>query len=503
MSGRRLTRRGLLGAGTGAAGAAALGGLPGLAGRALAAEGEREERPNVVLVMLDRVRADYVKCYDDVFDDRPADTPNLDALSDDALRFKYVVPDSMPAIPARRALLTGMRAYPFRDWVATAGVPPVPGWGKILDHQPLLPELTAAAGVETVVVSDNPLLSGSRFPFLRRTRELPRSTSYTADERSYLLPVVGGARPERREPTAPAVQAGIDALGELKGSQPFFLTIDAFNPVDAFEMPRQHIRWNGPLNDDVALPVDHRYVDQAKVRVEDGAIEAVRERYAAEVTAVDRSIGRLLNAIDDAGLTDNTAVLVIGDSGIALGEQGVFDNPVGVWHRRVYQVPFMIRDPRGRWAGDTSSWFVATHDVAPTILSYLGITIPGKMAGEDLTTLFDDDDLPSRPYFTTAIDSHVVVGDRNWLLLGRSDQDRWRVFEAEDEDEPDEIRSETVKSPTVLEGMKRYAIAMAGGTLPEFDADSALRPQPAADKNKRVADDGTLDEDEQEANELR
>jgi hypothetical protein len=146
---------------------------------------------------------------------------------------------------------------------------------------------------------------------------------------------------------------------------------------------------------------------------------------------------------------------------------------------------------------------VATHDVAPTILSYLGITIPGKMEGEDLTTLFDEDDLPGRPYFATAIDSHIVVGDRNWLLVGRTDQDRWRVYEAEDEDEPDEIRSETVKSPTVLEQMRRYAIAVAGGTLPEFGAESAIRPQPPRDKDKEVADDGTLDEDEQEANELR
>jgi arylsulfatase A-like enzyme len=210
-----------------------------------------------------------------------------------------------------------------------------------------------------------------------------------------------------------------------------------------------------------------------------------------------------MNQLDDARLADRTVVILTSDSCIALGEQGVFGHPAGLWHRRAYHVPLLIKDPQGRWAGDTSSWFASTHDIAPTILSYLGIIAPGKMAGEDLTTLLDDDDLPGRPYFTTAVDTHVVVGDRNWLLIGRTDEDRWRVYEAEEEDEPDEIRSETVKSPAVLEQLKRYALSAAGGTLPEFDDTAALRPQPPRDQDKAVADDGTLDEDEQEANELR
>jgi arylsulfatase A-like enzyme len=502
MSGARrsgLTRRQLLGAGGGAAGLAALGPLAGLAA---AADGrEPEERPNVVLIVADRLRSDAIKAYDDVFDDRHTDTPNIDELSDRSLRFRYATPESMPAIPARRALLTGMRSYPFRDWRATPGVPPIPGWGKIHDHQPLLPELTVANGVRTVYVTDNPLLSGPRYKGLRRTGPLPRSDDFTSDERSYFRAL--SRAPERREPTARVLRAGGELLPQLRGDQPFFLALDAFNPTDAFELPRQWVTGAGPVSYNGESARQRVYLDKRQVSARDGIVDAVREAYAREVRAVDAALGRFMNQLDDAGLADRTVVILTGDSGIALGEQGVFGHPAGVWHRRAYHVPLLIKDPRGRWAGDTSSWFVSTHDIPPTILSYLGITAPGKMAGEDLTTLFDDDDLPGRPYFTTAVDTHIVVGDRNWMLVGRTDEDRWRIYEAEDEDEPNEIRSETVKSPAVLAELKRYALSAAGGTLPEFGDESALRPQPPRDQDKAVADDGTLDEDEQEANELR
>ena len=95
---RHLTRRALLRGGggvAGVAGAAALGGIPGLLGSAAAAtERDPRERPNVVLIMADRIRADALKSYDDVFENS-AHTPNLDALRDDSLRFRYFVPDGL------------------------------------------------------------------------------------------------------------------------------------------------------------------------------------------------------------------------------------------------------------------------------------------------------------------------------------------------------------------------------------------------------------------------
>jgi arylsulfatase A-like enzyme len=498
-SSNRVTRRALLRGGGGAAGVAALGGLTGLAGTAMAAsDQDPRERPNVVLIMADRIRADALKSYDDVFENS-ARTPNLDALADDALRFRYMVPEGLPAIPARRAILTGMRSYPFRDWRATAGVPPIPGWHKIWDYQPLMPELTAAHGVETVYVTDNPLLAGPRFDFVRRTQQLPRSAGHTSTERSYFLPLRKAEA--RREPATPVLEQGMELIDQLKRQQPFFLGLDAFDPADAFEMPRQWVLGDGPVHEfSSAQPDYYSYQDTVKVRG-DGLEDTVRERYADEVRLVDDAVGRFLHKLDEAGLSDNTVVIFASEGGIGLGEQGVFGHPAGMWHRRVYQAPLLIRDPGRRWAGDKSSWYASTHDIPTTILSYLDITIPGKMQGEDLTTLFDDDDLPGRQYFTSGIDTHVVAGDREWLLVGRSDEDRWRLYHLDDEDEPDDIENKTVTAPTNLQSLKEYAIWTAGGTLPEFDATSAVRPNKPTESSN-VADDGTLDQDDQDAQRL-
>jgi len=492
-----LTRRTLLrrGGTSGVAGLAALGGLPGLASAKGELEAERDhERPNVVLIMADRIRADALKSYDDVFDNS-AHTPNLDALADDSLRFRYMVPEGLPAIPARRAILTGLRSYPFRDWRATAGVPPVPGWHKIYDFQPLMPELLAADGVETVYVTDNPLLTGPRFSFVRRTRRLPLSAGHTSTERSYFLPLRDA--PERSEPTTRVLEAGTKLIDQLKRRQPFFLGLDAFDPVDAFEMPRQYVLGTGPvLENQVNRPAYYSYQDTVKVSG-DGLADTVRERYANEVRLVDDAVGRFLHKLDAAGLADNTVVIFASEGGIALGEQGVFGHPAGTWHRRIYQAPLLIRDPKRRWAGDQSSWFASTHDIPPTILSYLGITIPGKMAGDDLTTLFDDDDLPPRLYFTTAVDTHIVAGDREWLLLGRSDEDRWRLYHLDDVNKPDDIEDKTVTAPTPLQSLREFAIWAAGGTLPDFGPTAAIRPR-KPDEKTSVADDGTLNSDEQD-----
>ena len=224
-----------LGAGRGGAsiaGAAVLGatGVPGIGARAARAQGSGgRDIPNVLLIVVDGIRADFVSAYDDP-DDR-ADTPNLDELAKDSLRFDRAIPETMPAFPSRRGLLSGMRSYPFRDWRPTEGLAQYPGWHPIWDHQPILTEALEAGGISTLYISDNPLLDGDRFRGVaRRPEGGAGGHSGAAPDRAAVPGGIeeGGDRPAKR-----VMDSGIKALGELKGKQPFFLGVDVFDRVEA------------------------------------------------------------------------------------------------------------------------------------------------------------------------------------------------------------------------------------------------------------------------------
>jgi arylsulfatase A-like enzyme len=476
---RRLLRRG----GATAAGTALLGATA--VPRGARAQQNDDRARNAVLVVLPLVRATHVNAFDG---DSPADTPSLDDLTGDSLRFDRAIPESMPALSARRALLTGMRAFPFRDWRKSKDMPAVPGFNRIYDHQPVMTEVMRAAGVTTVYVSDNPILEGPRFPDVRRTTDVPAVERTAPGLDRELLPSL--ARATRA--TARTFRAGMRELGRLRAEEPFFLAIDPFDPVDAFEAPPVYVK-PGEVDLEGVGPMNGRLVELA---FSDGDIDRVRERYVAHVEAVDRWVGRLMDRIADLDLLGSTVVYLLGDHGVSLGEHDFLGRATPTSHRESYEVPYLIRHPDGEMAGDDVDWYASTHDVAPTLLSFLGLTTPGKMEGEDLTALFDDvdeDDLPDRPRSITAVGSCIIVRDSRWLMVADREEIERRLYDDDEEtdDDNDDKRYDDVANdePGILTELSLTALNAAGGTLPEFGPEGALRPPPQRGDDD-VDDDG-------------
>ena len=79
---------------------------------------------NVVVVVMDSLRADHI------YGPR-ARTATLDAFARESLRFRNAYPEGMPTIPARRAIMSGRRTFPFRGWHPYKGLPPQPGWEPV------------------------------------------------------------------------------------------------------------------------------------------------------------------------------------------------------------------------------------------------------------------------------------------------------------------------------------------------------------------------------------
>jgi arylsulfatase A-like enzyme len=470
-----LTRRSLLRrGGATAAGAGVLGALSAAA-PASAQLGDDRER-NVLLVVLPLVRADHVDAFEG---GAPAKTPNLNELTKKSLRFDRALPESMAALSARRSLVTGMRAFPFRDWRRLEGFPSVPGFNPVWDHQPLLMEVTRAAGVETIYVTDNPVFDGPRFVDVRRAGS-SASADIGVGIRDELIPSFKRLTDETRR----TMQLGVRALREVKNARSFFVGVDPFDPADAYAAPPFYVR-PGRVEDDGLGPTDGRMVE---LNFSDGDIDRVREAYVNHVEAVDDELGKLLDEVPD-----DTVVFVLGDHGIALGEHGYLGRAAPTSHRLSYEIPYLIRHPGGEKSGDDVDWYASTHDVAPTVLSFLGLNIPGKMDGEDLTALFDDvdqEDLPDRPKSITAVGSQIIVRDRRWLVVADRERIVRRMYDDDEEVEDDITRYDNIanEDPGKLTELSVAALTVAGGTLPEFGPDGALRPP------REAGDDDTDDD---------
>jgi arylsulfatase A-like enzyme len=472
---RTLLRRG----GAGAAGAGVLGSLAA-AGSASAQLGDDRGR-GALLVVLPLVRADHVNAFEG---GAPAKTPNLNELTKKSLRFDRAIPESMPALSARRALVTGMRAFPFRDWRRLDGFPSVPGFNPVWDHQPLLMEVTRAAGVETIYVTDNPVFDGPRFADVRRAGGPAGGALGSGIDQELLKSFARQTDATRR-----TFREGIKALREVKRVGSFFVGVDPFDPADAYKAPPFYVR-PGRVEDDGVGPTDGRLVE---LQFSDKDIERVREAYVAHVEAVDDELGKLMDAVPD-----DTVVFVLGDHGLALGEHGYLGRAAPTSHRLSYEIPYLIRHPDGEKSGDDVNWYATTHDVAPTLLSFLGLTIPGKMDGEDLTSLFDDvdeEDLPKREKSITAVGSQIIIRDRRWLVVADRERTIRRMFDDDEEVEDDITRYDNIANEDTgkLTELSVASLVLAGGTLPEFGPDGALRP-PRESGDDDADDDGIPNE---------
>ncbi len=483
----------MLKAGGAGAGALALG-AAGCASEDFEDDVARDpDAPNVLLIVTDTTRADYVGAYNS---DSIAKTPNLDALAKDSLKFGLAVPEAMPTGPVRRALFTGTRGFPSRDWVPSPPLPAEPGWMPILPTQPIFTDVLGRAGVNTAYCTDNPFIIGPAFTEFRRSLDIANPDysqgAYRAfntpferlaereEIEKYLLPLLSDTveverlrshvgwnqifrRDERNYSAARVMRRGMKALDEMqKRDGPFFLGVDSFDPHEPFDAPRAFVieasgtepkgiekRGITPIQ-----PFDTPSSRLTTIRLDDETLELIQELYAAEVSYADKWIGRLLNKMADKNLLDNTLVIYLSDHGITLGEHNIIGKAASRPYRSIYHVPYMIRDPRGRRAGETSDYFASTHDVAKTILSAMGVRAPGPMNGEDLTVLFEGGDPFPRPIWTACYADNVIGGDDRKLYDTLTD--------------PGEFKDVSKENPEMVEKLWKALTDEAGGTLPMF-----------------------------------
>lgn len=444
---------------------------------------------NVVLVVIDSLRKDHVGAYGNGW----IQTPNMDALARESLRFTEARPESLPTIPARRSIHTGLRTFPFRDFEPPKGNHVrLYGWQQIPEEQTTLSEVLQSNGYETVLVTDTQhqfrsLMNFQRgfdmFSFIRGQENDPFRPLWKASQEKLENTLMAGDpgnvegkmrqyfantadRRTEKDYFAPRVfTEGADFLRGLKDRQPFCLTVDSFDPHEPWDPPEEYVSlyddgYDGP-EPYVSVYGDAGYLTERQR-------ERMRALYAAEVTMTDRWLGRLLDAVEEHGLAENTLVVLISDHGHALGEHGVVGKPPHALWPENTDVPFMVRHPEGKRAGETSDYYASTHDVAPTVLGSLGIRPPVPVDGRDLSVLLDGEEPEPRPHFTAGWHKYVYARDGRYVMFGPNTGRRAKLFDLEED--PEQKNDIAWRNPGVVDRMFReYVLEDAGGPLPNYD----------------------------------
>jgi len=110
--------------------------------------------------------------------------------------------------------------------------------------------------------------------------------------------------------------------------------------------------------------------------------ETFFKRYTESLLAVDESIARVMDALEERGILDETLIIYMGDNGFSFGEHGLIDKRH--FYEESAKVPFLVRYPEVLKGGQVFDEMVQNIDVGPTILEVAGIQKPGHMQGASI-----------------------------------------------------------------------------------------------------------------------
>lgn len=292
-------------------------------------------RPRVsgVLITLDTTN---VRALDMYGPDRKI-TPNLVAFAGESVIFDKAHTVAPITLPAHTSMLTGL--YPLRHGVRDNGLM------ALSEDATTLAEIASEAGCETAAfvaarVLSRPFGIAQGFDVFDEPINDPNT--------SVVKHIV-----ERRAPEV--TNRALEWLRNRDGERPFFLWVHYFDPHDPYEPEPQ-------------------FLEMADGR-----------SYFGEVAAMDHEVGRLLDALRrDVGF-ENCVIGVVADHGEALYRHGEPTHTALIYEDTMH-VPFLLRFPDGRRAGQRSQEIVSVVDVFPTFLDEMGLAGPSGLDGLSLAS---------------------------------------------------------------------------------------------------------------------
>ena len=360
------------------------------------------DRPNILFIMSDDHASHAMSCYGS----RINQTPNLDRISREGMRFDNCFCTNSICGPSRATILTG--TYNHINGMTTLAT-------KMDGRQITFPKLLQKAGYQTAMIGKWHLGHGgihdpTGFDYWN---VLPGQGLYHNPK----MIEMGNEKVHEGYVTDIITDLSLDWLKSCAKNRPFLLMYHHKAPHREWEPDEKHAQ----MYENIDIPEPETFWDdysnrasaakEAKMRVDrDMNLKDLKvptpegltpeeekkwkyQRYIKDylrcVASIDDNVGRVLDYLDQEGLAENTIVIYTSDQGFFLGDHGWYDKRF--MYEESLRMPFIIRYPKEIQPDSINHQMILNVDFAPTFLEYAGIDIPDSFQGSSIRPVLNED----------------------------------------------------------------------------------------------------------------
>jgi arylsulfatase A-like enzyme len=345
--------------------------------------------PSIVLVSVDTLRADRLGCYgNDRWGRSPS--PVADGLAAGGILFDNCTAPRGQTHPSIASMLTGK--YPITHGLRENGQRPWPGHTSFVER-------LEAEGYETAGFVANMHAWSLTAP--RRPEWWTRGFAAFGDGGVGGMLPAAGAGGEPRPPgyehwlwDESVEKQALDWIDRSApgGSRPYFLWVHFYDVHQPYSLQPGYTDFNpgyegrlspepGEAGDPVAAAINAATLTDTPLPEDEH--EQVMALYDSAVAGVDARIGRILNALRERGLLDNTWIIYTSDHGEELGDHNSYYYHGASIYESVLRIPLIVAGPECM-AGVRSPALIQNVDIAPTILDLAGVAPADEVEGASL-----------------------------------------------------------------------------------------------------------------------